>query len=389
ICEQHIRFFGEPAPMDQYWFLTMAVGKGYGGLEHRASSSLLCRRDELPLSGSKMTKAYRRFLGLVSHEYFHSWNVKRMKPAVFSPYELDAATPTEQLWIFEGITSYYDELALLRSGLIDTKAYLEMLAENLTRVYQTPGRTRQTLAESSYDAWIKFYQRNENSPNTVVSYYTKGAATALVLDLQVRRDTSGNKSLDDVMRAMWQGYGDGRGVPEGAFETLAEDVTGLDVQDYFDKTVRSTEEIPLEELFDSVGVKMTLRAADSELGTRSTSTAAKTPPVFGAQLSNRNNRVIFQHVYDGGPAQTAGIAAGDELIAIDDLRINTETFKRRMRCCRPGDRVSVRVFRRDELMCFKVKLGKPHTDVCRLRFDSDADADTLAHRAAWLEGTLA
>ena len=134
---------------------------------------------------------------------------------------------------------------------------------------------------------------------------------------------------------------------------------------------------------------MTLRAADSELGTRSTSTAAKTPPVFGAQLSNRNSRVIFQHVYDGGPAQAAGIAAGDELIAIDDLRINTETFKRRMRCCRPGDRVSVRVFRRDELMCFKVKLGKPHTDVCRLRFDSDADAETLAHRAAWLEGTLA
>jgi len=178
LCEHHMRFFGEPAPMKRYVFLVTAVGEGYGGLEHRASTALLCSRDDLPREGEvEVSERYRTFLGLVSHEYFHAWNVKRVKPAAFVPYDLDRENYTTLLWAFEGITSYYDDLALARCGLIGKKDYLELLARSITTHLRTPGRARQSLAESSFDAWIKYYRQDENSPNAVVSYYVKGASS--------------------------------------------------------------------------------------------------------------------------------------------------------------------------------------------------------------------
>jgi predicted metalloprotease with PDZ domain len=159
-----------------------------------------------------VTDDYRRFLGLASHEYFHSWNVKRIKPAAFVPYDLARENYTRQLWAFEGITSYYDDLALVRSGIIDSKSYLELVGQNITGVLRVPGRHVQSLADSSFDAWIKFYRRDENTPNAVVSYYAKGALVALALDLTLR---NAGASLDDLMRVLWQRYGEtGTGVPE-------------------------------------------------------------------------------------------------------------------------------------------------------------------------------
>src|SRR5262249_4853932 len=180
VCEQHIRFFGEPAPMKRYLFLVNALGEGYGGLEHRASTALVCSRDDLPLRGeSTVSERYRTFLGLASHEYFHTWNVKRIKPAAFTPYDLDREAYTSLLWAFEGITSYYDDLALVRSGLIGRKDYLELLGRTITSTLRTPGRARQTLADASFDAWIKYYRPDEKSPNATVSYYAKGSLVAL------------------------------------------------------------------------------------------------------------------------------------------------------------------------------------------------------------------
>ncbi|HEY6241529.1 MAG TPA: hypothetical protein VIW78_11935, partial [Burkholderiales bacterium] len=265
VCEHHIRFFGEPAPMKRYVFLVTAVGEGYGGLEHRASTALLCSRDDLPRRGGvEMTENYRTLLGLASHEYFHTWNVKRIKPSAFAPYDLERENYTTLLWAFEGITSYYDDLALVRCGLIGTKDYLELLGRSITAYLRAPGRMKQSLAESSFDAWIKYYRPDENSPNAGVSYYIKGSLVALCLDLLIRGRTRGRKSLDDVMRALWLGHGrTGVGVNEDEFERLAGKETGLDVRRYFESWLRSTRELPLKAMLAAHGVEMSLRPAES------------------------------------------------------------------------------------------------------------------------------
>ena len=197
ICEWHINLFGTPAPFDRYVFM-LYVGKDiYGGLEHRSSTALMAERDDLPQSGDEaIGDGYLRLLGLISHEYFHSWNVKRMKPASFAPYDLTQENYTRLLWAFEGITSYYDDLALLRSGLIDQERYLGLLAEVISGVERVNGRTKQPLADSSFDAWVKHYRQDENSPNSIVSYYTKGSLVALALDLLIRHESTRVKSLE-------------------------------------------------------------------------------------------------------------------------------------------------------------------------------------------------
>ena len=211
LCTWHIDFFGRPAPMARYVFLVRTSGEGHGGLEHRASAVLGCRRDDLPQPGVSGNEAgYRRFLGLVSHEYFHAWHVKRIRPAEFVAADLGTEVYTHQLWIFEGITSYYDDLALRRSGLITAEQYLELLGRSLTQLYRTAGRRHQTLEEASFDTWIKFYRPDENSPNATISYYLKGALVALALDLELRSRTAGTCSLDAVMRTLVAGVRVGR-----------------------------------------------------------------------------------------------------------------------------------------------------------------------------------
>ena len=190
LCSFHMQMLGAPRDLDRYVFLLHAPGSGYGGLEHRWSSSLVTDRDSLPIRGDEGVSAeYRTFLGLVSHEYFHLWNVKRMKPEVFTPYDLSQESHTELLWVFEGITSYYDDLALVRSGLIPETDYLELLGQTITRVIRGQGRRRQSVAESSFDAWTKFYKQDANAGNAIVSYYAKGALIALALDLKLRAET--------------------------------------------------------------------------------------------------------------------------------------------------------------------------------------------------------
>jgi predicted metalloprotease with PDZ domain len=211
ICEWQIRFFGEPAPMPHYLFLVTAVGDGYGGLEHRASTALLCARDDLPYAGMQgMPERYRTFLGLCSHEYFHTWNVKRIKPAAFTAYNLDAENYTTLLWAFEGFTSYYDDLALLRCGLIETKDWLELVAQTIDKVQRDPGRKRQTLAESSFDAWTKYYRPDENTPERGRQLLRQGRPGGAGARPDLRAGTSGRVSLDDVMRALWQRHGERR-----------------------------------------------------------------------------------------------------------------------------------------------------------------------------------
>ena len=393
ICEHHIRFFGEPAPVDRYLFLIMTVGEGYGGLEHRASCSLLCSRDSLPRAGEKdISDDYRGFLALCSHEYFHTWNIKRIRPAVFTPYDLRHEVHTRLLWAFEGITSYYDELALVRSGLISPASYLELLGQTATRVWRSRGRFKQSVAESSFDAWTKFYKQDENAPNAIVSYYTKGALVSLALDLTIRRATSGMRSLDDVMRALWERYGKtSKGVPEQAVEQIAEEATGLSLGAFFDQALRGTEDLPLPELLAEVGVAFGLRAAESQedKGGKPASVAADKPAaVLGVRSVPEAGGCKLTHVFEDSAAQAAGLSAGDVLVAVNGIRVSGDKIGKMVGSHGVGETVSLHVFRRDELMEFQVELKAAPLDTCVLELLDAVDESTLACREAWLRGVV-
>ena len=389
LCETQIRFFGEPAPMQRYVFLVTAVGEGYGGLEHRASTALLCSRDDLPQPGvEEVTDGYRTFLGLCSHEYFHTWNVKRIKPAAFSPYDLDRENYTTLLWAFEGFTSYYDDLFLIRSGLISRAAYLESLGKAITQVQRGSGRRKQTVAESSFDAWIKYYRQDENAPNSVVSYYVKGSLIALCLDLLVRTETQGRKSLDNVMRALWKRHGlKGIGVAEDGVEKLAEEVTGLKLKRFFDLALRSTADLPIKPLLAKLGIEMQLRRAEPAAdrgGRRSAKSeqALSRRVDLGVRTSGDGAELKITQVLDGGPAQQAGIAAGDVLCAIDALKVTGRNFESRLSRHRPGESVTLHVFRRDELHVLSVIPSAAKADTCSLEIPDEKSGAPL--RRAWL-----
>jgi predicted metalloprotease with PDZ domain len=358
ICETQIAFF-EPstrrAPMERYVFLTLAVGDGYGGLEHRASTALICARADLPSSATPKPaepgEGYLKFLGLCSHEYFHTWNVKRIKPAAFAPYDLQVENYTPLLWLFEGFTSYYDDLMLVRAGIIGEQAYFKLLAKTVGSVLRGSGRTKQSVADSSFDAWSKYYRQDENAANAIISYYTKGSLIALAFDLTIRARTGGAKSLDDVMLALWQRYGRdfypsvGRGVTEAEVEALFDEVTGLKLRSTFERYVRGTDDLPLAKLYAPFGVKL----VDERKSGR---------PSIDAGIGRDNAGAKLINVHEGGPAHQAGLSAGDVIIAVDGLRVNGTPSNLDALLARysVGDKVTVHAFRRDELMSFEVKL---------------------------------
>ena len=280
LCNEHMKLLGRPDDLDRYLFLLLVLPDGYGGLEHRWSTSLVCSRADLPRRGETgVSNGYRKFLGLCSHEYFHLWNVTRMKPRAFIPYGLQAEKHTGLLWVFEGITSYYDDIALVRAGLITPESYLELLGQTITRVLRGKGRFRQSVEESSFDAWTKFYKQDANSPNHIVSYYAKGSLVACALDLTLRRQTSGACSLDDVMRECWRRYAV-EGMPERGLESVAREVSGVDLEEFFERYVRGTADLPLEQLLHDCGITMHLRAARDakDLGGKTASDKNPLPP---------------------------------------------------------------------------------------------------------------
>ncbi|GGY62136.1 M61 family metallopeptidase [Pseudoduganella albidiflava] len=357
ICETQIAFF-EPrtrkAPMDRYVFMTLAVGDGYGGLEHRASTALICARADLPTTaaqGRERSEGYIKFLGLCSHEYFHTWNVKRIKPAVFAPYDLQVENYTPLLWLFEGFTSYYDDLFLVRSGLISEATYFKMLGKTVGSVLRSAGRTKQSVAESSFDAWSKYYRQDENAPNAIVSYYAKGSLVGLGLDLTIRQKSGGKRSLDDIMLALWQRYGrdfypDGRrGVTPAEVEALFDEISGMRLKSYFEKYIRGTEDVPLAKLLAPFGVKYTDERKLAK-------------PSLDANIGREGADAKLSAVHEGGAAHRAGLSAGDLLVAIDGLRVtgNPSNLESLLSRYRVGDTVQVHAFRRDELMTFAVQL---------------------------------
>ena len=303
ICEANIRFWhgeGKP-PFKNYLFMLNAVGDGYGGLEHRNSTALICGRRDLPrVNEARAGEGYTTLLGLISHEYFHTWNVKRLRPAEFAEHDYARENYTELLWFFEGFTSYYDDLLLRRAGLIDDGTYLKLVTKTIHQVVQTPGRAIQTVAQASFDAWVKYYRQDENTPNATVSYYTKGSLVALCLDLALRR--GGKTSLDAVMRALWARC-EGGPMSEGDLRTVLQELSGRSFDTELAQWVHSTAELPLAELLGAHGVQLKPETAQwaQKLGLRVTET----------------HSVNLKTVLRGGLAESAGMAAGDEWLGIE------------------------------------------------------------------------
>lgn len=381
ICEAQIALF-EPlsrrAPMKRFVFMTLVVGEGYGGLEHRSSTALICSRSDLPVKGQKeMSDGYRGFLGLCSHEYFHTWNVKRIKPAAFAPYDLRVENYTSLLWWFEGFTSYYDDLMLVRSGVIDEDAYCKLLAKTLNNVLRGSGRKKQSVAESSFDAWGKYYRQDENASNAIVSYYAKGSLVGLALDLTIRSGTRGKKSLDDVMRALWVRYGrdfytseGGQGVTEAGLDALLDEVAGFPLKRFLDRYVQGTDDLPLADLLAPFGVGVQANGKKSKLS-------------LGARTSKDGQDCKLSAIVEGGAAHRAGLSAGDILVAIDGLRVTASNLDALLARYRSGDAVAVHVFRRDELMQRQLVLAVD--DAPQLKLSPLATPARAAKlRAAWL-----
>lgn len=368
ICEAQIALF-EPETRevpfldssDRYVFLTQITANSYGGLEHRASTALMISRNDLPVVGrEEQTDGYRNFLGLISHEYFHTWHVKRIKPAAFAPYDLSREAHTELLWVFEGFTSYYDDLMLLRSGVVDHDAYLKLLAKNIAAVQRNPGRRKQSVAESSFDTWTRFYRQDENSPNALVSYYSKGALVALGLDITIRQTTAGRHSLDDVVRLLWNRFGRdfhrvGKGVGEHEMTALVAEATGVDTHEFMSRYVHGRDELPLEEWLSAAGHKLTWEPV------------ANTPVALDVRSRVQGEQLVLAVVYEGGNAHRAGLSANDTLVAIDHLRVRSVAeLDALLARYRAGETVSVHVFRDDELREFKLTLEAPVKTACRI-----------------------
>ncbi|WP_163123817.1 M61 family metallopeptidase [Acinetobacter portensis] len=335
ICSTEISMFGS-APFENYTFMTMATANSYGGLEHPNSTSLISPRDDLPKANEPVepSENYQRFLGLCSHEYFHSWLVKFIRPENFVNYDLNREGYTSLLWIFEGFTSYYDDLILLRSGVINQDSYIKLLKAQIDRYLQNPGREVQTVAESSFDAWVKFYRQDENSNNAGTSYYNKGCLVALCLDLGLRLRGS---SLDALMRKLYENAQNGIQVNEGTIYELCNALTGDDWAEQINHLINTTDELPLDQLFPEFGVSYTLKND-------------KTLP-FGLKLADKPEGVVVQSARRDGVGAKAGLSAQDVIIAIDGVKASAKLLEQ---YAKEQGVFTVYAFRRDEFMQFEV-----------------------------------
>lgn len=351
ICNETIRLF-EPrkpkAPFKQYLFMVNAALDGYGGLEHRDSTVLLCKRDQLPYgdhSRQKPKKSYEEFLGLCSHEYFHAWLVKRIQPKAFQPYRLHERNHTRLLWLFEGFTSYYDDLQLVRSQCISLKRYLELLANNWNGVLRTPGRIKQSVADSSFDAWTKYYQMDENTPNAVVSYYAKGALIALGLDLLIRQHSHHQRSLDDVMRHLWKEHGKSSvGINLYSLDLAISASIGIGFnktwQTFKKNYINGTQDLPLQIWFP--------RMSGIELAQKQASFSEELKLALGMRYTDHHGWIKVTHVLDGGIAQQAGLAPNDLMSSINHQRLTNTRMDQVLASLKSSKKITFHYFRQDK-----------------------------------------
>ena len=358
ILETQVELMGGEIPYRDYTFFLHLRANTGGGLEHLNSCALGYPRFGFTTrSGDRSTSAapnatersepdYRGFLGLVSHEFFHLWNVKRIRPDALGPFDYTQENYTKVLWVAEGITDYYADLALRRAGLISESDFLNATARSIQNLQNTPGRLVQSVEESSFDAWIKYYRQDENSVNSQISYYDKGALLGFLLDLEIRKRSGGAKSLDDVMRYLYaEFFKKDRNYGPADFQKACELMAGGSLEEFFSKYVRGKEELDYNGALEAAGLRL------------ETSAATNAKIYFGADIAQEDDRLIVRRVYAGSPAYDSGLNAGDQIVAMDNLRVTRDFFNARMAEKKPGDLVNLTIFRFDDLSTLLIKLS--------------------------------
>jgi predicted metalloprotease with PDZ domain len=378
IVREYRRMWGF-LPYQRYVFLNVLTGAGDGftesggGLEHKDSTLLMASR-----WATATRRRYLSWLSLVSHEYFHAWNVKRMRPIELGPFDYEREVHTTGLWISEGFTDYYADLAVHRAGLSGADEYLRDLSSQIETLQTTPGRLSQPVETASFDAWIRHYRPDENSPNVAVSYYTKGAVVGWLLDARVRRATQGQKSLDDVMRLAYERYSGPKGFTEEGFRKVVSDVADPAAADWLEHVVETADELDYREALDWFG----LRFAPSWPGRLPTGQYLWQ----GLKLRTDDGRLLISNVYRGTPAFDAGFAVDDEIVAVNDFRVRGDQWESRSETFRVGDKVSVLVARRDELKQFGMTIAKEPVLEWRLA-EATGTGEARANRDRWLRPT--
>lgn len=368
VVREHRRMWGR-LPYEKYVFLNMITEAG-GGLEHRNSCTLMTTR-----WATRTRKAYVSWLEMASHEFFHAWNVKRLRPIELGPFDYEHENPTRSLWVVEGVTDYYGALAVHRAGLSTRDEYLDGLSNQVESLQTTPGRLVQPVQLASYDAWIKYYRPDENSANVSVSYYTKGTVVAFLLDAKVRKATGGATSLDDVLREAYKAYSGSTGYTPEQFRAVAERVSGLNLRPFWDTAIDGIGELDYTEAFDTLGIRFKVVPA----------ARADAKAFLGVSVRNDGGRLIVTQIQRGTPAFDAGINVDDEILAIDDFRVRADQLPARMDQYRPGDTVSVLVARREQLQRISVTLGSEPVKAWRVEVDPSANDAQKQQIGRWLQ----
>lgn len=363
-------------PYERYVFFNLLTGEG-GGIEHKNSTVMM----ESPLE-ARSEEGWRHWLRLVSHEFFHTWNVKRLRPRALGPFDYEREVYTESLWLAEGVTSYYDDLIVHRAGLSTRERFLKDLGRAIGRLQNRPGRQVQSLAQASHDAWIKHYRQDENSDNSSVSYYNKGAVVAFLLDAEIRRATDGSRSLDHLLRSAYRRWAGDEGFTRPGFEALASEVAGTDLSGFFHHAVETTGELSYGPALDWLGLRFApAKAKDSEEDNGDGPAAW-----LGADTEIEDGRLVVAEVPRETPAWHGGLQAEDEIVAVDGYRVPPRGLSGLLAAYRPGETVPVLVARRGRLAELTVTFGEKPEERWRLEVDPDATEEQRARLAAWLGG---
>ncbi|HJS24080.1 MAG TPA: PDZ domain-containing protein [Pyrinomonadaceae bacterium] len=336
IVETQVELMGGEIPYRDYTFILHLRADAGGGLEHLNSTALGYPRfgfrietgdratSSAPITAAAPQRDYRGFLSLVSHEFFHLWNVKRIRPDALGPFDYTQENYTKNLWVAEGITDYYADLTLRRADLVSENEFLGATVRSIQSLQNTPGRLEQSVEESSFDSWIKFYRPDENSLNSQISYYDKGAILGLLLDLEIRKRSNGAKSLDDVMRYLYaEFFKKDRNYSPLDFQKASELIAGTSLEEFFNRFVRGTEELDYNSAFEAVGLRLDTNAPPG-------SNAVADRAFFGADVTQEEDRLMVRRVYAGSPAYEQGLNAGDQIVALDNMRVTSSFFNTRL-----------------------------------------------------------
>ena len=375
IVESSFRLWSS-LPYDKYVFLNV-IAEASGGLEHKNSTLLLTSRWAYRIREASETGRpnYINWLDLVAHEFFHVWNVKRLRPVELGPFDYENEVYTKSLWVAEGLTSYYAPLVVKRAGLIGTTQFLRLLSRRIETLETTPGRLVQPVETSSYDAWIHLYRPNENTPNSGISYYTKGAVIGLLLDAKIRSATDGRKSLDDAMRLAYERYSGRSGFTPEEFRRVLAEAAGTDLEGWLKETLETAAELDYREMLEWFGLRwQTGTSGESE----------KQKPTTGLVTRADGSRLIVNQVRRGTPAYVSGVSAGDEILAVDGYRVLAEQWPSRMDQYKPGDQIELLISRRGELKKVSLSLAAEAPKKWRLEVKPDATDEQKDRLEKWL-----